>query len=451
MEHTSHRTQDISEYEDTISMIPSGLLTGFAGEQELSIGDLTVESFRFRTAEKCSIPEYFRLFFYDQEAAGYREIKIDQFAVSEKKEKFYYLYKVTTEQEEYQKEILRFMAQYNKYVRLKTEEDDSVLAQVLTGYPVGKDLQYSDSLEEQKRNWFARLDSLKNTSSWETALELDRKSLYEGYLYKELDDFLEDYRISNHLPEWIWEKHKLERLYIGNQFCHLLFPEEKLLFPMMEKAVRESLKITVSFTYIREYMMKDIQELLLKLDSWSGERGVSLEVVVNDWGMAELVKDYTEKLIPCLGILLNKQRKDPRMEYKKGNLDLLGENSIHAGFYRDYLQKQYRISRYEWESCGYSFAFPEGKNSLHIPFYQTNTSQYCPLYASIVNGNRARQKLVKSCPGYCEKYTFLYPEHLAMTGRYNSLFALDKEVLENADRLEVYRKSGADRLVLNFL
>lgn len=219
----------------------------------------------------------------------------------------------------------------------------------------------------------------------------------------------------------------------------------------MEKAVQEGQQVTVSFSYIREYMLEDVKYLLRKLEHWGIQKQVQLEVVVNDWGMAQMLKDSTENLIPSLGILLNKQRKDPRMQYKKGNINLLGQNSINAEFYREYLKREYRISRYEWESCSYIPEFPKGSNSLHVPFYQTNTSQYCPLYAVLVYGNRACQKLQKECPGYCEEYGFLYPTHLNMTGRYNSLFALDMEVLKEPDRLKAYRRAGADRLVLNFL
>ena len=62
---------------------------------------------------------------------------------------------------------------------------------------------------------------------------------------------------------------------------------------------------------------------------------------------------------------------------------------------------------------GYEQQIPPGKNSLHIPFYQTNTSQYCPLGAVCETGERGRQKLAKKCPGYCTEYALLYPEHFA--------------------------------------
>ena len=152
-------------------------------------------------------------------------------------------------------------------------------------------------------------------------------------------------------------------------------------------------------------------------------------------------------LIPCLGTLLNKE-KGSRISYKTGDQKLFKENSLNAQFYRNFLRNTYGICRFEWETCGYTQLFPIGKNSLHIPFYQTNTSQYCPLFAVCANGERGRQKLMKNCPEYCREYVLLYPEHLHMMGRYNSLFGIDMDALKDIKVLEAYIKNGVDRLVI---
>ena len=138
-------------------------------------------------------------------------------------------------------------------------------------------------------------------------------------------------------------------------------------------------------------------------------------------------------------------------------------------FTSEYLEKEYGIARFEWESCGYDMAFPVGKNSLHLPFYQTNTSQYCTLYAKCTTGERGKQKLVKQCPGFCKDYAFLYPDHLKMVGRYNSLFALDSRIFEDdpgfesgienevgmktgiKEMVQKWKTAGTDRLVVNLL
>ena len=154
------------------------------------------------------------------------------------------------------------------------------------------------------------------------------------------------------------------------------------------------------------------------------------------------------------GLLLNKRKKDPRMAYKLGNRTLFEQNSVHAAFYQEYLKEEFRMERYEWESCGDTSTrkFPEGKNSMHLPFYQTNTSQYCPLYAACTKGSRGAQTPVRKCHRFCEEQAFLYPEHLRMMGRYNSLFGIDLSILQEPEAMgKMYGLRGIDRIVVNLL
>ena len=44
-------------------------------------------------------------------------------------------YKVTVKQKAYAEAVQRLLYQYNHYIHLKLEEDDSALAKSLTGYP----------------------------------------------------------------------------------------------------------------------------------------------------------------------------------------------------------------------------------------------------------------------------------------------------------------------------
>ena len=277
---------------------------------------------------------------------------------------------------------------------------------------------------------------------------LDRRTWYNLYEQNTIEKFTELYWKENGIGGW--EQHKIipDRLYIGNAFCHLLLPGEEQLFALMEKANVENVGITLVFPCMREFQVEEMGKLLKKVENWCEKRQIRVEILVNDWGMAALVRENGEYLDPCLGVLLNKQKKDPRMHYKKGSTRGLGENNLQAGFYRRFLKDTYGINRYEWESCGYPQVFPQGKNSLHLPYYQTNTSQYCPLYASCTEGERGKQRLPESCPGYCEQYAYIYPEHLHMAGRYNSLFGLDEELVKHPEQLKAYQQAGIDRLVI---
>ena len=275
--------------------------------------------------------------------------------------------------------------------------------------------------------------------------------MYVDYLQLSFVEFLKKYAENSIgiCKKLLQSERKPERLYIGNQFCHLLFPEQDMLFKLMEQAVKAHLKITLVFSYVREYKLDFISRLLCEIDKWCRLHNCQIEVVVNDWGMAEILKNQTENLIPCLGTLLNKRKKDPRMKYKSGDTLLFPQNSLNAGFYRGFLAEEFHIHRYEWESCGYPQELPPGKNSLHLPFYQTNTSQYCPLYALCTTGDRGTQQLAEHCPKFCEKYALLYPEHLHMAGRYNSLFGVDKTLPESTEMWKNIKGTKPDRIVVN--
>lgn len=456
-----------------ISMIPFGLLSGFMDGKEIRIIELAEEGFRFRLSEKAASPESFLVCFYDMEQADYHEIEIRNYTIEEDNVsselvEFCMEYTVLVNSESYRQEVRKLQGQYSRYIRLKLEDDDEELARALTEYPEKKPVNYY-SLEE-RQNY-----------SLETAIEIDRPELYREYLQNDIKQLIEqcyewkritgnqlDSNKQNDSPDNksnIGHGLNLNRIYIGNQFCHLLFPDEKELFMMLEKAYKESLGITIAFSYIREFMLKPIEELINRLAQWCKEKDACIEIVINDWAMADIIakqnaelaikkseaiNEMRQYLIPCLGILLNKRKKDPRFPYKKGDKSLYSQNNLNADFYRKYLQSEFGIQRYEWESCGYEQEFPQGKNSLHLPYYQTNTSQYCPLYAICTTGNRGIQHLVKECPHYCSIHRLSYPKHLNITGRFNSLFGIDKELLNHPEKIKAYANAGIDRLVIGW-
>ena len=496
-------------------MLPFGLVAGFAGEKEIRITELADNGFTFRTAEKIADPELFRVCFYHYPKLGYEQVELHSYAYTLEcsgEYEFYneytlYLdnvddlgnindpetcesgeYREDTEVRQYREQVQTLFLWYDRYIRLKLAGDENELASAMTAYPENGDVVTAGSLWEQKKQWFACEDqeTCKNKAAvmseagsaleqFEWAVELDTPWLYEEYLSADFKVFMDNYWKQNQLSGHCFSGIQPQRIYIGNTFCHLLFPEEDLLFQLLEKARKDGVQVTLTFSYIREFMLKNMKILLDQLEQWCEANDCVLEIQINDWAMAEMLKGK-RLLTPVLGILLNKRRKDPRLHYKLETMAQTGaaagskfleENSLNADFYREHLEKEYGIVRFEWESCGYDMVFPVGKNSLHLPFYQTNTSQYCTLHAKCTTGERGKQELVKQCPGFCKDYAFLYPDHLKMVGRYNSLFALDGRIFDNnpgsgtenedgmnteiKEMLTKWKAVGADRLVVNLL
>ena len=440
-----------------VPMIPFVLLSAFVNKKEVRITEFSETGFRFRTAKPCSAPVNIRLAFWQMELSSYQEVSLSVTSFSfEQRYDYFYEYTVLTKDPVYRSAVNALLGWYGSYVNLKLTEDDSELSMALTGYPAEQENIHFETFAAQKQAWFQEPDNLPdfsflNTNTPELAIELDRPELYTSYLNMNFSDWLSQYWASNQLSWHPLSRLQLTRLYIGNQFCHNLFPTENQLFSIMDKMRSEDLEVTLAFSYIREFMLSSVEKLLEKVDNWCCVHGVNVEIVVNDWAMVEILRGKTSHLSPVFGTLLNKCKKDPRMKYKSGDISLFQRNSLNAKFYRDFLAKEFHIHRYEWESCGYEQELPEGKNSIHVPFYQTNSSQYCTLYAVCKNKERGRQELPGSCIGYCGNKVFLYPKHLKLLGRYNSLFALDENAVSGIMDPKMWKAQGIDRIVVNLL
>lgn len=496
-------------------MIPFGLLGGFCDHLEIRITGLSEEGFSFRVPEKIEKAACLEICFFDFSADCYRKV---QLAEKEREMKlteetpFFFIYSVWTKNGEYREQVKRLVTDYDNYISLKLAGDDAYLSEKMVGYPAELDEVYTESFEEQKKEWFSCVgdgrkdcfcekkgqekiwkkqsssDDFEEGLEFELALTIDRPELYNDFLQKDGTIFCHDYWKNNFLEHHPLSQKQATRLYIGNQFCHNLFPEKKQLFQMLEKAFENKLAVTIAFSYIRNHLLEEIDKLLQELEVWcqsrekeagkeqevyfpakkeqiitenlrnpinqkkkESETKYDLEIIVNDWAMPILLQGKPH-LKPVLGVLLNKRRKDVRLPYKHGignHVDSLAENNLNCGFYQDYLKNTFDIQRFEFESCGYKVTIPDGHHSLHLPFFQTNTSQYCTLYAVCRYGDRGKQKLPENCPKYCNKKVFLYPKHLKMVGRYNSLFGYDEKILWDEKQLQDYLEQGIDRIVVN--
>ena len=83
------------------------------------------------------------------------------------------------------------------------------------------------------------------------------------------------------------------------------------------------------------------------------------------------------------------------------------------------------------------------------------SDQYLAVLSTVcgcTKGSRGAQTPVRECSGFCEKQAFLYPEHLRMVGRYNSLFGVDLDVWRRTEELKkTYVLIGVNRVVMNLL
>ena len=458
-------------------MFPFALISGYITEdfgQRLEVRILELEEDRavFRTADRIGTVSRLEVYFYDDRAGQYDGIVLEHPAVTEILSKrgadpvrqFYFEYEVQIAEESYKKAVQKLYVAYDHYIQKKLAGDDAALSEDYTGYPAKLDDVITTDFGEQRAAWFGDIDTEAVEASGlllalrehqaELAVELDRPELYERYRKEAAVVFYENYWKEHGLSRHPLAQYLPGRLYIGNQFCPHLLPDWEKLKELLDKAKREHLKITLVFSYLREERIADTRKLLDQIAAWCDRAQTRIEIVAGDWGMLSLICERGTWFEPVFGVLLNKRRKDPRVRYKigvSGVHEPPADNALNSSFYREYLKKTYGITRFEQESCGYCIQLPEGKNSIHFPFYQTTTSQYCPLYARCREGSRGRQRETEACPRYCRYYVFSYPDHLHMVGRYNSLFSYDTQILTENTLLFSYIAHGADRIVLNLM
>lgn len=443
---------------EEVELLPSGLITCLLNSKEVRIMKISPERLTIRLAQEVKEINELKVIFYVFDENRYKEITIEKYNLINKgKHEFYVTYVFSIKDEIYLQNVRNDFNNYTRYIRLKAYSDDNDFSNEMVGYPSEKDYDFYEDYISQKQEWMANLNydsfNYRILNSVELAINVDNYELYNKYLNEDIETFM-----SNYLKDNFIEKHKLmykniSRIYVGNEFCHNLFPSKRMLIDIIKKANNEGLEVTICFTYVRECYIDKIKSIINEIYNWCNENNKKIEIVINDWGMLKVVENKQDYLTLCLGVLLNKRKKDPRYIYKNGyneNKALIGDNSLNSKIFSEFL-KDNNINRFEYESCGYKLNIAKGNHTLHMPFYVTNTSQYCTLYAKCTRMNRGRQKLVMGCPMYCKDYIFSYPKHLKMVGKYNSLFSFDDTLLHDSKKLEQYINEGIDRILLNFI
>ena len=395
-----------------VSDIPSGILACKIDGVEVKIKEISPFEVKILSVDCLDEARVMEFSYYILDTRKYKTIEISDLKnVGVEKREFYDIYFYQIDNPQYKEMIDFVFKQYYRYIMLKMESYDNSFSEELVGYPAELDETFGFAVSDE--NWIEQIIA----SGKEIAISLENAKLWNGYLKDELHQYIDDRIIR-----------KCTRIYVGNAFCHHLFPNDKILKRIIEKAKFEEKKVTVVCSVLKEN----------QIEVWKS-RFKSLEVdeyVINDWGYLLLLeKSISARIV--LGVLLNKRRKDPRYVYRKADESLnIGENSMNTEVMQQ-LFERYNISRIEYELSGYGLNFTSQKASLHLPFSQTNTAGHCTLYALCKNKDRELQEEVKVCPRYCESYACIYPEHLQMLGKYNSLFMWNEvqEIAEEVDRI----------------
>jgi len=442
--------------------LPSTIIYGFSGDDDYAISMISGDEVGFESAELFHDEEGFSIALYDFstdsfEKYNFKKIKI----LTNEKKKYSYHYRIQLlgDLKELYAHISRIQAiiategEINTIPNLGTIQTLKFKRNALSDYAYENDEIFYATYAQQQKIWddILSCDGLQYgeyLEPLEFAFYVSRYPFYKSICKKGIRNTIDTYLEQKKLKDTSLFTKKFQRLYIGNEFCPHNVMDDYTLLCILEISKEEGFSVTLALPYLLEDNINKTNEMMKMVDEWCRNNRVSIEVIINDFGMLELIKKY-ETLMPILGRLLNKRKKDPRIKWLWGikhNKVMLEENNLNCEHYTSFLESK-GICRYEFETHIFDNKIDGKKASLYFPYYQINTSVFCPLYARCTTGSKHQQRLVKHCPRYCEQYVFLYPKHLNMIGRGNSVFGYEGSILTQPSYLEKYVRQGIDRLV----
>jgi len=235
------------------------------------------------------------------------------------------------------------------------------------------------------------------------------------------------------------------RVYFGHEFCQRLIPSAKDLEQVLDFVSEKSLAFTFVTPYVTDEGLRILAPLLLKIE----ERKPGSEVVVNDWGVLQMLNDRYPNLEPVMGRLLHKMKRGPRLMnlldiLPRSTIDYFMSCSLDIPRYRQFLLDR-GVRRVELDNLlqGIALNLTNSRisGSLYIPYAYITTTRLCLAASCDVSGNE-EEIGVFSCQRECQKYTFRLTHPvmpLPIIRKGNTMFFKNERVPENIAEKNINR------------
>jgi len=238
------------------------------------------------------------------------------------------------------------------------------------------------------------------------------------------------------------------RIYFGAEFCERLIPEVQDI----EKVKEFTLLRGLEFSLMTPYCTDNGIEKLKKLFTFIAANFDRAEVIVNDWGVLNVLKENFPTLTPVLGRLMTKMKRDPRLipllpVINQGSRDYYSSTNLNLPWYRKFLHLQ-GIRRVELDNP-YQKIISENlpkdlSISLYMPFAYISTTRFC-LAAGCEKEENEFKAGITPCSKECDNYTFLLQSPgmpVPLIRRGNTIFMKKDSVPDNLSECSI------DRIVL---
>ena len=195
------------------------------------------------------------------------------------------------------------------------------------------------------------------------------------------------------VPEYLPAHLEQTRIYFGNEFCEHLIPKVQDVSRILSLCRERDIKLSFLTPYVTDFGIKQLAEIFefLNFLEFKGE------IIINDFGTLELIRNrkYGFKLV--LGRLLNRQKRGPRLAKILNKLP----SDLIKHFSSTYLDREEVVSvlsdlgieRIEFDNIPLGLTrdpLPEFKASLYYPFVYISTTRLCPTSKAFKRNFRLR-------------------------------------------------------------
>ena len=101
-----------------------------------------------------------------------------------------------------------------------------------------------------------------------------------------------------------------DRVYYGAEFCEHLIPNVAEVRQVYEQILIRNKKMTFVTPYVTNKGLQSLGNIFTYLNRLD----VNMEIVFNDWGVFRILQRQYSNLVPVLGRLLTKQKRDPLVQ-----------------------------------------------------------------------------------------------------------------------------------------
>lgn len=225
--------------------------------------------------------------------------------------------------------------------------------------------------------------------------------------YNPIDSFLLDNygSLYNEIGNYLNHK-KIDRIYYGSEFCDELIPSISDVKKILKTVTIHNLQFSLVTPCVSNSGIKRLEKILLFLNEFH-----NIEIICNDFGVLQLIRDKYTNLIPVLGRLIDKTSREPRIKqnerklfFNQNGIKFISSPNVYTKEYQNIL-KDYNVNRVEFDCVpqGIHLQKKNTSTSIYFPFYYITTGSICPFRLISADKNDI-YNINHTCKKYCQLY-----------------------------------------------